>query len=302
MKLTEKYIRLSKLLSKKVVNWIEVESIIKSFGEHINNKLPNSSYDDGTILSELFLDSHTYERGEILLKLTKLFLKHGYDVHANNDFNGAICLHNLCWASYDKYVLHTAELLLNAGANTHFNIEEDDDEEGILNSISWKFGYWNIDEYNSANMFEAYYQMVKAEQSGEDYRGIRDVSDCLDMTVTKVECINTPDIKNNKVTFDDAIILWFDSIPLVLDKSVELVVNPNRANKSRYRIDLSTEFSKIIGQKFIKYHFITPVRVSLLFENDIKLVLSNNLTPNQEEISGYLEIKSKYAPNNINAK
>ena len=154
---TEKYQQLSNLLSKKVVNWEEVESIIDSLGNHINDK-----YDDGTILSELYIDSHSYERGEILVELTKLFLKHGYDVHSNYDFNGAICLHNLCWASYDKYVLHVAELLLNAGANTHINIEGDY-EDGILNSISWKLGYWNIGEYNSANMFEAYYQMIQAD-------------------------------------------------------------------------------------------------------------------------------------------
>lgn len=289
--MTEKYIKLSKLLSKKAVNWNEVESIIKSLGTHINDKLLHYSYEEGTILSELFLDSHTYQRGEILVELTKIFLKYGYDVHANNDFNGAICLHNLCWASYDKYTLHTAELLLNAGANTHIKIEEDY-EEGVLNSISWKFGYWNIEEYDSANMFVAYYEMIKTEQSGEDYRGIRDVSDCLNMTVTKVECMNIPEVRDNNIIFDDAIILWFDSTPLVLDKRIELVINPNRANKSSCHIDLSTEFSKIIGQKFIKYRFLDPVCVSLLFENNSELVLSNNMTPNEEDLKGLLVIKS----------
>lgn len=297
--MTEKYEQLSKLLSNKVVNWVGVEAIIESFGNHINDKCNDSTYDDGTMLSELYFDAHSYERGEILVELTKLFLKHGYDVHANDDFNGAICLHNLCWASYDKYVLHAAELLLNAGANTHIKID-DDDEDGILNSISWKLGYWNTGEYDSANIFEAYYQMVQTEQAGEDYHGIRDVSDCLDMTVTKVECFNDPDITNNRITFNNAIVIWFGSIPLVVDKRVELVVNPNRVNKELQRVDLSDEFSKIIGQKFIKYNFSDAGCVSLFFDNDIKLVLSNNWTGGEKDILGYLEIKSKFAPINSN--
>ena len=150
----EEYQRLFNLISKKVINWDEVELIIESLGNHINDKYSDYSCDDGTILSELYIDSHSYERGEILVKLTRLFLKYGYDVHANNDFNGAICLHNLCWASYDKYVLHAAELLLNAGANTHINVKEDF-EDGILNSISWKLVYWNLGYYETSNMFEA---------------------------------------------------------------------------------------------------------------------------------------------------
>lgn len=297
--MTEKFEQLSKLLSKKVINWVEAETIIESFGNHINDKYNDSAFDDGTILSELYIESHSYERGEILVKLTRLFLKYGYDVHANNDFNGAICLHNLCWASYDKYVLHAAELLLNAGANTHIKID-DDDEDGILNSISWKLGYWNIGYYNSANMFEAYYQMIQAEQAGEEYRGIRDVSDCLDMTVTKVECFNDPDITNNRITFNNAIVIWFGSTPLVVDKMVELVVNPSRVSKELQRVDLTAEFSKIIGQKFIKYKYSDAGCVSLFFDNDIKLVLSNNWTGGKKDILGYLDIKSKFAPNNLN--
>ena len=292
--MTVQYEQLSKLLSKRSVNWIEIEEIIKSLGNHINDK-----YDDGTILSELYFDSHSYERGEILVKLTQLFLQYGYDVHANDDFNGAICLHNLCWSSYDKYVLHAAELLLNVGANTHIKID-DDDEDGILNSISWKLGYWNTGEYESANMFEAYYQMVQAEQAGEDYHGIRDASDCLNMTATKVECFNIPDIANNRITFNDAIVIWFNKIPLVIDKRVELVVNPNRVNKELQRVDLTTEFSKIIGHKFIKYKYSDAGCVSLFFSNDIKLVLSNNWAGGEKDILGYLAIKSKFAPNNTN--
>ncbi|MBQ9975943.1 MAG: hypothetical protein IJP16_05480 [Clostridia bacterium] len=289
--MVKKYKRLSELLSKKAVSWVKVEKIIASLGDDINKKYSDSIHDNATMLSELYLDSDPYERGDVLVELTRLFLKHGYDVHANNDINGAICLHSLCWASYDKYVLHAAELLLNAGANTHIKIE-DDDEVGILNSISWKFGYWNTGEYDTANMFEAYYQMVQAEQSGEDYHGIRDASDCLDMTVTRVEGFNAPDIASNQIAFDNAIVIWFGSMPLVIDKRVELVVNPCRVNKQSQRVDLSDVFSSIIGHKLIKYSYADAECVSLFFDNDIKLVLSNNRTGNEEDFIGYLKISS----------
>lgn len=297
---TKKYNKLSALLSKKVIDWEKAETIIKSLGDHINDNYVECPHDDDndTLLSKLYFESHSYKRGEMLLKLTKLFLQYGYDVHANNDLNGSICLHKLCWASYDKYILHIAELLLDAGANTHIKIE-DDFEDGILNSISWKLGAWNIGCYNTANMFEAYYQMIKAEQAGENYRGIRDVSDCLDLIVTKVECSGVPSVSKNRTTFGDFIVIWFGKIPLILDKKIELISNPNRACKGNYYVDMSFEFSEIIGKKFIKYKFSDAGCVSMFFENDIKLVLSNNWPCDEKDITGYLDIKSKFAPNKI---
>ena len=154
--MSEKYKLIYDLLSKKIIDWHAVELAVKSLGNSINDK-----YEEGTILSALYMDANTYENGEILTRLTKLFLDNGYDVTANDEMNGAECLRNLCWSSYDKYVLHTAEMLLDAGANTRMNTDEDD-EDGVMDSISWKFGYWNTGDYESANMFVAYYLIDKA--------------------------------------------------------------------------------------------------------------------------------------------
>jgi hypothetical protein len=77
-------------------------------------------------------------------------------------------------------------------------------------------------------------------------------------------------------------------------------VTPNRVSKELQRVDLTAEFSKIIGQKFIKYNYSDAGCVSLFFDNDIKLVLSNNWTGGEKDILGYLDIKSKFAPNNLN--
>ena len=93
------------------------------------------------------------------------------------------------------------------------------------------------------------------------------------------------------------IVVWFDTVPLILDKRIELVSNPNRVSKGNFYVDMSVEFSKIIGKKFTKYKFSDAGCVSMFFENDIKLVLSNNWTCDVKDIVGYLGIKSKFAPN-----
>lgn len=80
------------------------------------------------------------------------------------------------------------------------------------------------------------------------------------------------------------------------DKYTELVVNPNRVNKQIHRIDISDEFVKIVGHKFIRYRFSDEEHVSLFFDNDIKLVLSSKQLTGEEEVSGCLDIKSKFAP------
>ena len=285
--LAEKYRKLSDLLSERTVDLAEVERITQSLGERINEVFVEDPFDDenDTLLSKLYRESNLYQRGELTVELTKLFLKHGYDVQANNGYNGAICLDALCWSSYDKYVLHAAELLLDAGANTHIKID-DDFEDGILNSISWKLGYWHTGEFKSANMFEAYYRMIKAEQAGEDYHGIRDASDCLMMTVTKAECIGGFSAFGNRIVFDDAIVLWFDTVPLVLDKCVELIADPNRVGKAEKRIDVSNLVVNVIGRKFVNYNFTDAGCVSLYFDNGSKLVLSYDRTEASLEATG----------------
>lgn len=77
-------------LAKKI-DWAVVESLIEALGENINDAID----DDVTILSELFWGIGS-GKGDIVVKLTELFLKHGYDVSANDGLNGAACLYALC--------------------------------------------------------------------------------------------------------------------------------------------------------------------------------------------------------------
>ena len=55
---------------------------------------------------------YDFSRGDRLLKFVRLFLENGFDVNGNNGRNGALCLHELCWSTYDEYILQIAEVLL----------------------------------------------------------------------------------------------------------------------------------------------------------------------------------------------
>ena len=268
--MSEKYKLIYDLLSQKSIDWSAVELAVKSLGDSINDK-----YEEGTILSELYMDANTYENGEILTRLTKLFLDNGYDVTANDEMNGAECLRNLCWSSYDKYVLHTAEMLLDAGANTRVNTDEDD-EDGVMDSISWKFGYWNTGDYESANMFVAYYEMVQAERAGEDYHGIRNVDDCIDATLTKVELMGRGERSQEGYSFKDSLVLWFGTMPLVVDRYVEFVVNPNKVRKENNIIDISDSFSNMLGKKLVELKYKSASEAEMFFEDDAKFIFVND--------------------------
>ena len=268
--MNEKYKLIYDLLSQKSIDWSAVELAVKSLGDSINDK-----YEEGTILSELYMDANTYKSGEILTRLTKLFLDNGYDVTANDEMNGAECLRNLCWSSYDKYVLHTAEMLLDAGANTRVNTDEDD-EDGVMDSISWKFGYWNTGDYEAANMFVAYYEMVQAERAGEDYHGIRNVDDCIGCALTKVELMGRGEKGQEDYSFKDSLILWFGTMPLVVDRSVEFVVNPNKVRKEDNIVDISDSFSSILGKKLVGLKYKSASEAEMIFEDGAKFIFVND--------------------------
>lgn len=268
--MNEKYKLIYDLLSKKIIDWNAVELAVKSLGDSLNDK-----YEEGTILSKLYMDANTYGNGEILTRLTKLFLDNGYDVTANDEMNGAECLRNLCWSSYDKYVLHTAEMLLDAGANTRVNTDEDD-EDGVLDSISWKFGYWNTGDYEAANMFVAYYEMVQAERAGEDYHGIRNVDDCIGCALTKVELMGRGEKGQEDYSFKDSLILWFGTMPLVVDRYVEFVVNPNKVRKEDNTVDISDSFSSMLGKKLVGLKYKSASEAEMLFDDSAKFIFVND--------------------------
>lgn len=273
-------------INKKKIDWNRVEEYVVNFGEQINfyNK-----EDEETILSELY-SSH-YKPGYVNERLTDLFIKHGFDVAANKGKNGASCLSALCWSSYDKYILHIAEKLLDIGADSTLSCEEEsnevDDSKGVLGSISWKLGYWNTGEYDSANMFTAYYEMVDRHQKGKEYRGIRSFRDAVGDTVIRVKRL---EVLNHKNEIRTSYLLSCKNYQLIASDYVEFMVNPYARDEAISIIDVSEEFKHIIGANIRGLRYFNGSLAKLNFDNGFALLVGFNSSSGITEPGAWFKI------------
>lgn len=257
-------------------DWEKTKRLVKELGGEINDIC-----DGETILSEFFLGA---EDGEKLLKLTRLFLSNGYDVKANSGFNGYATLRNLCWASYDRYILDIAELLLDAGADTNPQdewkafAEIGEEEDGILENILWKLAYWSTGRYDTANLFEAYFDMIEAFNLGKDYHGIRDSSAAIGKTITAVERITLPKIEGAEdyCSGDDAIVLWCGEMPLTVSWYLSIKVNPYIPGKAVRRQDISDEYCHLIGHKIQGLKYCTANTAMLNLDHGFYVLILND--------------------------
>lgn len=272
--------RLEDIISARKVGWTTAECLIESLGENINDVKEVIAGEPETILSDLYeyVDSG---KGDIAVRLTELFLKHGYDVSANDNLNGAVCLDRLCWSFYDHYILHVAELLLNAGADPSIDLSDDGDFEeniGILNSISWKSGNWNTGYYDTANLFEAYYLMAERALEGKAYQGIRSFRDCVGKTVTRVEWLKGKDENQpHPCSFSESLVFWCEDMPLVVRNYIEFMVNPYYRESGLECMDISGEFQSIIGQKVRGLQYQTANYARMSFENGVSILFGNDI-------------------------
>lgn len=249
------------------VDWGNVHSLVASLGPEINDR-----YEEGTILSELYTDVDAYKQGKKLLEITRIFLSLGYDVHANNGMNGGECLSNLCWSSYDGFILEIAELLLDAGADPNYGYSEGFDKSGTLDDISWKLGSWNTGEYLEANLFEAYYRMIELAQSGEDYHGIRDVSTCVGKHIKKIEKVSLVQGETNK-RHKEFFVVWCDEVPLVISETVEIYVDPSIDRFAVGRENLSNQYSDLIGNSVTDFLYMDPTSAQLVLDGGRLLLI-----------------------------
>ena len=272
-------LKLEEAISDKTIDWGEVELLIESLGENINDISKVIADEPETILSNLY-GYIEMEEGYIGLKLTELFLKHGYDVSANEGINGAVCLRELCWSFYDHYILHIAELLINAGADCSIDTTGDGHYEGnvgVLNCIAWKSGNWMTGSYDSANIFEAYYLMAERALNGKVYQGIRSFRDCVGKTVTRVEWMRGKDENQpHPCSFSEAIVFWCEDMPLVVSNHIDFMVNPYYMEDGLECIDISEAFQPVIGQKVRGLRYQTANYARMSFEDGNSILFGND--------------------------
>ena len=272
--------------SNYTIRWKVIEQLVSELKPVINKKTD----EDETLLSTLY-KGYFVERGEDLLRLTKLFLENGYDVKANRGFNGGVCLHDLCWSSYDGYILEIAKLLLDCGADPHYYDEDGD----LLECITFKLGNWLTGEYECANLFQAYYRLIEEAQMGTDYHAIYSLDQCVGKRLCKIETA--------QIYEDNTMILQFEDFPVVVSKYIDFVVDPIWAQQAKNVVNLTGEYSSVLGAKLSGFRFFNYRIASLQFENGKELLFYQDLRGDkiQETKTAVLENRN-YLAEALNGK
>lgn len=226
------------------------------------------------------------EKGRAFYELVKFFVDNGFDVKKY----GGGCLHALCWSNVGQYILNIAELLLENGADTTEKYDEDD-ENGLLDTIGWKLGDWVIGDGRVANLMTPYFEMVEAYEKGKEYHGFRAFESCIGKVVTRIEklafseeeCTFNKDRKN---AFAGGIILWCRDVPLFLSKYGELYVDPSIRDRAIGIMDISEVYSDILGLTIRDLKYIDGNQgIGLLsFEQSEKELLFNRVLRSKEKL------------------
>ena len=253
---------------KYKIDWDICESYVKKLSPVINEQL-----DDECILSDFMYD---FSRGDRLLKFVRLFLENGFDVNGNNGRNGALCLHELCWSTYDEYILQIAEVLLDKGADSTLPYDENEESKaGVLNTIAAKMSYWTIGSCETANLFTAYYKMIERQQQNKVYHGIRAFREAVGLKITKVEKIAIDEDLFEDNMFE-GLIFWSGNTPIVVFKQPELYIYPQVLEETKKRVDVSDEFAQILGSKIKGLQYTCAHSARLNFDNGKTVMLCNN--------------------------
>ncbi|MBR3787379.1 MAG: hypothetical protein IKJ85_03210 [Firmicutes bacterium] len=255
------------------------EMLVQGFD--INSK-EDEGDNDTNILSELIkgwpsvelMDNEDAKKG--LYDLTKFFVDNGFDVNKY----GKTCLRSLCWSHVDKYILHIAELLLDHGAKTSDYIN---DESNVIDAIEWKLGDWVVGTGRTANTMTAYYNMIEAYESGDEYHCIRSFEECIGKTITSIEKIflteNEIDFdKLHSNSFSGGLILWCDNMPLFISNSTEMYVDPRVLSKMICSNDISEQYHELIGLTIKDLYYIDGSDGICLIsfeDTDIQLFINN---------------------------
>ena len=279
-KITEE---LCKSISRNGIDWNTFEAVLSSV-EDIN--IFDSDCEE-TILSELLLSDDFYNNGSLMPDIIRSFIKHGYDVRANDGINGGLCLSKLCWSSYDKYVLDAAKVLLDAGAPIDYASSDDETDDdgsgGVLGSIAWKLsGLWCIDgDYSAANIFEAYYSMIKAVRDGKDYREISSYLDCIGLRLDKVsaavdDCECKYLTEGELIKYSGDLFMYFEGKPLKVSKYADFVIDPINARENENNaVDVIKDFTEVIGSRLVNVKFMDQSICCFDFENGKRIIFTS---------------------------
>ena len=274
--------KLNRILEKEPIDWSAFDEILSkvsdiNYLDEKNNK---------TLLSWLIGNGDFYQNGAALPAVVVHFLNNGYDVKAHGGRNGVFVLRQLCWSSYDKYILDTAKILLDSGASIDYEPEDDErkkETDNVIGSIEWKLdGAWYVDQdYTWANIITSYYHIINAFQEGKDYRLISSFTEAIGQKLTSVSVIEQENgvepitVCEDITTFQNALVFYFGETPLLVKSCVEFEIDPITVDESKERIkDVSCDFSHIIGASLKCIQYIDPNMCFIDFDNGSRILLT----------------------------
>lgn len=298
---------LTAILNAKPIDWDAFDAKLMEY-ENINAL---SEGNEDTALTNFINYYEFYHNGELMSEVIRHFLRCGYDVSANNGKNGILALRALCWSSYDRYVLDAARVLLQAGALTGMPDSEivntgKENVSEVLDSILWRIsGAWTPDrDYLVANVFEAFYCMVKAYEAGkEDYASVETMFFCIGKTLTDVcfvgeDGLTPPRAPGDVYHFSGSLIFRFSDRPLVVSRYLDMVVNPLEAEE--YKTELHPAegaLSTFIGCRLRQIEYLNSNVCYLEFDNGQRILFTNHADKDRKRV-GMFEIAeaADYAP------
>lgn len=233
----------------------------------------NACTDEETLLSEVICGYPEMAGGEeveqrdgrYLPEVVRFFVEHGYEVRRRDGAHGGQALMALSWASYDRYILDAAKILLDAGADPLYR----EDDQSVLEWIGMKTSAAIPvdDSLEQECLFWVLYDLLEAKSKGEPYQEI----DWCDVAVgRRIERIysaaETPEMAVFQFTtenrsylncFKSNLVFVCEGILLSVTQYCHAYVNPYQLPSAETSPDLSGPLGMLIGRRIERIGFET---------------------------------------------
>lgn len=243
-------------------------------------------------------------------KIIEFFLENGYDVMRGDGLYGALALFSLCYSSYDKTIIDAAKILLDAGADPLFVIEDDVtplNTAGICTSA----GIAVDNSLELECLFWILCDILEAKTKGEPYTGIQWNDVVIGKRIDRVySCAKQEENAIYDVTmgehhysnvFKDDIVLECEGIPLRVTHYCHAYVNPYQLPDESAKVDVSGYMNGIIGKRIKEFHFsVNKIHqdrtvhsgstLEIKFDDETTLVIKDNGDSMDEEYCAYFKI------------
>ena len=205
----------------------------------------------------------TGRSGRFMVKIIRFFLKHGFDVHNNEDRYGAQCLYALVLSTFDANMIEATKLLLDAGAKNRSVDKNGDETPWDFIGMEGSYQDTCCHNHHLGNLYEAVYQIYQAVDEGRPYHGINSYEIAYGKRITRIFVekpetgpiffdMDLPTFKHENC-FHQTLYFAFDGGYLISTQYAEFWVDTILPEKEM--VDVSSFFPGIVGHVIEKFHF-----------------------------------------------